>query len=87
MLIRLVVYLILFYVIYRIIKIFRQEKMLDAKARQSQQPVVNGEELIEDPNCHIYIPVSQSYKKEISGKKHYFCSKECFEKYISGNNK
>jgi YHS domain-containing protein len=42
-----------------------------------------GEDLVEDPHCHTYVPVSQAYRKEIGGKSYYFCSKECYETYVS----
>ncbi|MEN6420929.1 MAG: YHS domain-containing protein [Smithella sp.] len=41
---------------------------------------------MEDPVCHTYVPVSQAYKKEISGKHYYFCSKQCSEKYTVDKN-
>ena len=44
-------------------------------------------DLVEDPVCHTYVPLSQAVKKEISGNDYYFCSKQCSEKYESGKNK
>jgi YHS domain-containing protein len=40
-----------------------------------------GEELVEDPECHAYVPVSQAVRLEIDGKKVYFCSQKCLEQY------
>jgi YHS domain-containing protein len=42
-----------------------------------------GEDLVQDPFCKTYVPKSQAYVKEIDGKPHYFCGKECFEKYLT----
>ena len=47
---------------------------------------LSGEDLVEDPVCHTYVPLSQAIKKEISGKNYYFCSKQCSEKYLSEKN-
>ena len=40
-----------------------------------------SEELVEDPQCNTYIPLSTALKGP-GGK--YFCSKECLESYKSG---
>jgi YHS domain-containing protein len=42
---------------------------------------VTGEELVEDPHCHAYVPVSQTVRTEIDGKTVYFCSQKCLEQY------
>ena len=79
---RVLVFLILIILLYRIIKSMRQNKL----ARGNSSGVVSssalGEDLVEDHACHTYIPISQAYKKEISGRTYYFCGKQCYEKYI-----
>jgi YHS domain-containing protein len=40
-----------------------------------------GEELVEDPHCHAYVPVSQAFRMEIDGKTVYFCSQKCLDQY------
>lgn len=42
---------------------------------------VKGEDLVEDPYCHTYLPVSSAYQVSIEGKPLCFCSRECFERY------
>ena len=85
MLIRFLIFSILFYVIYKIIITIRQEKSFAVKDNHSKTTVASGEDLVEDPCCHTYIPISQACRKEIAGKEHYFCSKECSEEYIKIN--
>jgi uncharacterized protein len=82
---RFLIIFIVLYVIYRIIRAIRQEKPFAVKNDNSKTTAALGEELVEDPYCHTYIPVSQACRKEIAGKEHYFCSKECLEKYIGEN--
>lgn len=53
---------------------------------QSRSRSTGGEDLMEDPVCHTYVPVSQAFKKEISGKDYYFCSEKCRDKYTSENH-
>lgn len=85
MLIRLIIILVLIYLLYRIVKLLRGPKPAGIDRQQiktAKNMQTTGEDLVEDPACHTYVPVSQAYKKEISGKDHYFCSKECYEAYI-----
>ena len=46
----------------------------------------DGEELIQDPVCRTYVPMSQAYIREISGKNFYFCSKQCSDRYEKEKN-
>jgi len=81
-LIKLLALALLFYVGYRIVTMFKSKKPQDVKAyRVDETP--KGEDLVQDPFCKTYVPKSQAYAKEIDGKTHYFCSKECFEKYLT----
>lgn len=86
MLIRLIIILVLIYLLYRIIKLFQRSRPAGVSSQQIKKvksmPTV-GEDLVEDPHCHTYVPVSQAYRKEIGGENHYFCSKECYETYVS----
>jgi len=76
-----VIFFIVGYVIYKIIKNIRREEPFVVQNDNKTTTAALGEELVEDPYCHTYIPISQAHRKEIAGKDHYFCSKECSEKY------
>jgi YHS domain-containing protein len=86
MIIRLFVFLISVYVLYRIVKGIRHLHGGEKHNYESQTKLADGEDLVQDPVCHIYIPMSQAYKKEISGREYFFCSKECRDKYKLRNN-
>jgi YHS domain-containing protein len=85
-LIRLFVFIILIYFLYKIINVVTQSKSAENKIFQFKSTSSEGEDLVEDPNCHTYVPISQAYKKEISGKDYYFCSKRCSDKYTVEKN-
>jgi YHS domain-containing protein len=87
MIIRLILFIILIYLLYRVIKYFQKAKSITVDDYKYKAPQVEGEDLVEDPFCHTYIPVSQAHKKEIAGKEYHFCSKECCESYISQKTK
>ena len=38
-------------------------------------------ELVQDPNCEIYLPRSDSVERIISDTKYYFCSEKCAEEF------
>lgn len=40
-----------------------------------------GEEMVLDPVCSSYVPLSVAVKKGIGANTVYFCSKECMEKH------
>ena len=84
---RFFVFIILIYLLYRIIKSIGQTKSAGNENYQFKASPVGGEDLVEDPVCHTYVPLSQAFRKEISGNDYYFCSKQCSEKYVSGKNK
>jgi len=49
--------------------------------RRREDRRIKGEELVEDPQCHTYVPVSEAYRVSVDGKTLYFCSKECYRKF------
>jgi YHS domain-containing protein len=84
---RFFILIILIYLLYRVIKTIGQLKPAKNENYQFKASSVGGEDLVEDPVCHTYVPLSQAFKKEILGNDYYFCSKQCSEKYASGKNK
>ena len=87
-LIRFVIMCGIIYGIYRLIKwIIFAPRIKANDLREHQTSEIKGEDLIEDPFCHTYVPLSQAHKVLIDGQAVYFCSQKCFEKYIGSNSK
>lgn len=40
-----------------------------------------GEDMVQDPQCGTYVPVSLALKKTIDGRPFFFCSEECRKAY------
>jgi len=76
MIFKLIVGIILIYLFYRLVGT-RKRPGGTPKAR----PPATGEDLVEDPLCHTYVPVTHARRAEIDGKTVYFCSEECLEQY------
>lgn len=76
MILRLIIGVVVVYLLYKLVKgwlVFRSSPKTDLPAA--------GEDLVEDPLCHTYVPVSNALKAEIAGKTVYFCSRKCLELY------
>lgn len=72
-------------VIYLLLRLFRKGlSRMDGKVSSAEvKTAVAGEELVEDPFCHTYIPIGDACRTQIDGKTVYFCSLVCLEKYRS----
>lgn len=81
MFIRLIFALIVIYLIYRLAKRFFLPSAKQRDKFPERPTAIGGEDLVEDPYCHTYVPISDAYKASLNGETVYFCSKECFEKY------
>jgi YHS domain-containing protein len=81
MFVRFLLFLLLVYLLYKIFQSIRQLRPLGNEHDKYKPEFKEGEDLVEDPVCHTYVPVSQALKKEISGRDYYFCSKQCSDKY------
>ena len=83
---RVIVFIILIYLIFRVVKSMKRSRLERGGSARVIHPRASGEDLIEDPVCRTYIPVSQAYAKEIAGETYYFCGKECCEKFMLSKN-
>ena len=63
--IRLLISIAVIYILYKILKTFRQMK---AEKRESRTPSSAGEGVVEDPVCHTSVPANQAYKNDIDGR-------------------
>jgi uncharacterized protein len=77
MILRLIVFGILAYVLYRVVKgVFSPKAKVH---RGSPQGFVD--EMVQDPFCKTYIPRRDSVRRVIQGQEIFFCSDDCADKY------
>lgn len=86
MIIRFILALVAIYLLYRVVKGLSFLGRA-AKSRLPNSPEREGEDMIEDPYCHVYVPVSQAYCGTLDGSTRHFCSRECFEKFKEEKSK
>ena len=78
---RLIIAVVILYLIHRLVKTFRLPSGKKSEKFPRRPAPIEGEDMVKDPYCNTYIPLSDAYKASINGETLYFCSKECFEKY------
>jgi YHS domain-containing protein len=72
--------LIILAVVYWVIK-----QALSPGKRKITKPDDTSEEMVQDPVCQCYISKNQSYAVSLRGKKLFFCSEECYRKYMASH--
>ena len=76
MIIKLIIGIIAAYLLYKLIKAWNA-----IKGPSRANLPARGEDLVEDPLCHTYVPMSHASRTVIDGKTVYFCSQKCLETY------
>ncbi|MGK2907932.1 MAG: PP0621 family protein [Desulfuromonadales bacterium] len=79
MLVRSLLWLIAFFLIYTVFKIIKQA--LFKSPAPPLEKTSRGEEMIQDPQCGTYVPRSDAVTAQLNGTTHYFCSTDCRDKY------
>jgi len=41
-----------------------------------------GDEMVQDPQCKVYVPVSRAVKKTFGGNTLHFCSEDCAKAFL-----
>jgi len=75
---RFIIYIVLAYVAYRVLKAVIRPK--DKVSRGEDGGVID--EMVQDPQCKMYIPRRQAIERAIDGKTVHFCSDACATKYL-----
>jgi len=80
---RLIIIAAALYLLYRILKgaLVQKRRPVD----QTRGEIID--ELVQDPNCKLYIPSRSSVKKVIEGHTYSFCSEECAKRYLEDREK
>lgn len=74
---RMLIWLILIYVGYRIVKGFLDQR----KAEEGKAPPPPVEETHKDPVCGVYVAKDDAVIGNLEGDRIYFCSMECLHKF------
>jgi YHS domain-containing protein len=61
-------------------------RRLMSRSRDQQASTAVTEEMVQDPNCHTYLPRSQGIRRKIRGREYFFCSPGCLDKFLAGRS-
>ena len=75
---RFIIYLVLAYVAYRVLKAVIRPK--DRIYRSENGGVID--EMVQDPQCKMYIPRREAIEKAVDGRTYHFCSDACAAKFL-----
>ena len=79
--IRFVIFVVLCYILYRIVKSLVLPSSRKHTTFTSGSRGLITDEMVMDPCCKVYIPKQEALTAKIDGQAFYFCSKECKKKY------
>lgn len=79
-LLKIILYALLFYVIYKLIRFFSAINRL----KKVSKPPKNrpSSMMVKDEMCNTYLPEEDAIKEILEGREYYFCSKECQQKFL-----
>ncbi|MCF6178652.1 MAG: hypothetical protein L3J63_04575 [Geopsychrobacter sp.] len=73
--IKLLLLILLFFVGYSFFQALFPTR--NKRNRHSRKQPPSGEQMVLDPQCGTYLPLSEALKANIRGEQHYFCSRKC----------
>ena len=79
MFLRLIVYALLAYVIYLVIRFF---SALNRRSISQETPKTSGGIMVKDEVCNTYLPKDEAIRELYQGKEYFFCSQECRQKFL-----
>lgn len=77
MLIRWLIWVLIVYIGYRVIKSLLSSTAGQGKVKSSDR----GDETVQDPVCGIYVDREDAVVGVLEGKRLYFCSMDCLDKF------
>ena len=90
MLVKLILIGFLIFILYVLIKFFRFLNKLSLIFKQPREPRTRSKKsnlMVKDEVCNTYLPQEDAIELNINGKKYYFCSKECKQKFLEEHKK
>lgn len=75
---RFIIYLVLAYIAYRLAKAIIKPK--EKISRRENGGVID--EMVQDPQCKMYVPRREAIEKSINGKTYHFCSQACAARFL-----
>lgn len=78
-LVRAIFYIVLFYIIFKIIRFF--SALNKASKSPSSKKQISGT-MVKDETCNTYLPKEDAIRYVHQGKEYFFCSETCKKKFL-----
>jgi YHS domain-containing protein len=78
---KLLIVVAIIYILYKVVRVVRRGFPAAGTNPGRVVSPAAGEDLVEDPVCHTYVPVSHACRASFDGRTLYFCSPKCLERY------
>ena len=82
--IKLIIYILLIYVAYRVIKGWTAPSV-STERREERDAGTVDDIMIKDPVCGVYFPKRDGIYLKADGRDMYFCSSECRDKFLNSH--
>jgi uncharacterized protein len=79
MLVKYLVYALLAYVMYMIIRFFSS---LSKGSKQVSTRQKTSGTMVKDETCNTYLPKDEAIRETYQGQEYFFCSQECRQKFL-----
>ncbi|HHF42836.1 MAG: hypothetical protein DRI99_00320 [Candidatus Aminicenantes bacterium] len=79
---RLIFYVLLFYLIYQVLRFFQALKKSQARSKKAST-AVSSQIMVKDEVCQTYLPQDEAISLNFQGKTYYFCSEKCQQKFLA----
>lgn len=70
-------------IIVLIVVVVLAVRAMFASPASKEKSELGAMDMVEDPNCHTYIPKAEAVRIKIQDKEHFFCSEKCAEEFQS----
>ena len=85
---RIIFILALFIALYFLLRsAIRELRERRTAGSHSANQISDKNQMIQDPNCRVFVPKGVAVREEIGGQIYFFCSRECakmFQKQLAG---
>jgi len=79
---RLIFYILVFYIIYQVIRFFQALKRIQSRPKKTN-PSLSSQIMVKDEICQTYLPQDEALSLTYQGKTHYFCSEKCRQRFLT----
>ena len=83
---RLLIFLGLFYLLYRVVKSWMASQHTSKTATYHQKPAEIDDVMVKDPFCEVYFPKRDGIRITHAGQELFFCSTQCRDKFIEAHS-